>query len=94
MYPEIQEKKSLHLSARAIYEAFRDSHEMYNSDEAVVRDKMHAGRDRLAVLSNFFNMTSIQRILEEHRLRPHLSLKYANRFQIRWIGYRITKKQK
>ncbi|KAG2227710.1 hypothetical protein INT45_004752 [Circinella minor] len=94
MYPVLQEKQSLHLSARGIYEIFRESHEMYGSDEAVVRDRMHAGRHRLAVLSIFFNMTSIQRILEEHRLRFHLILEYVNKLQICWIGYRITKKQK
>ena len=77
-----------------MYETFRDSHEVYDADEPVVRDKIHVGRNRLAVLSNFFNMTSIDRILKQHRLLPHLSLEYVNRFHIRWIDYRITKKRK
>ena len=93
MNPELQEKHPLqHLSARPIYETFRDSHEIYDSDKTAVRDKMHADRDRLAVLTRSFNIASIHHILKQHRLRPRLSLDYVNKFQIRWIGYRITRK--
>ena len=38
MYPE-QKKQSLHLPVRTMYETFRDSYEMHDSDEVAVCDK-------------------------------------------------------
>ena len=84
----------MYLSAKARFETFRDFHEMYDSEEAIVRDRIHTERDRLAISSNFFNITSIQGIWRQYRLLPHLSLEYINTFQIRWIGHRNAKNQK
>ncbi|KAI9254527.1 hypothetical protein BDA99DRAFT_540282 [Phascolomyces articulosus] len=89
--PSSRDKTSLHLSAQALYHIFRDTYEMDDSDESVIKDKMLAGRDQQAVLSNFFNMNRIYRILREHHLYAELSMEYVNRYQIRWLNYRIVK---